>query len=229
MTRGASSQRGRWCVASSTAPPAQLPDIRELVLDPGRSGRALARDGLGQIWEQNGAEPFRTAPPSLSIASSKDILAAYRRGTLERASGGGWPVTRYPLNAIEYPKGALRMQVADSLGRAAMLGRTPKDGGLPLFSGERFSFDDVRDAVIVGDAVFAATPLGISRYAISSWDNGTGRLDLIEFASGTGPSSSDNRLDGFDRIVTMRNGITVAWNNRGTFQLEPGGKQPAFW
>jgi hypothetical protein len=203
----------------------QGPSVREMVRDPDRRDRIVARLDSGISFEADAAAAdFRKT--EIAAADGYDVFEwAYARKTFDPLDRG-MRLIQYPFGSSRFPEGAVRARFRDTTGNWIELGKDD-DRALPLFSNERFAFDDVSDAALVEGRLLVATPVGIVTNRID-WAGQRATMFSIDVAAaeGSGPAGLPALRD-MQGIVQMPGAALVAWNNDRVFRQKiAAGRSP---
>jgi hypothetical protein len=114
------------------------------------------------------------------------------------------------MKFVQYPEGVLEAHLAGPSAAVLGTGRDPRH--TPLFSRNRFSFDDVRTAVLDKGMLWSATPAGVVEYELD-WDSQTAQCRQIY-----GGLSSGASMDRLERIVRLPGNELLAWGDAGVYR-----------
>jgi hypothetical protein len=195
------------------------PLVRELVRDPDAPDRIVARMDSGRTLQAIGAAGF------LQTAIGDVFERAYTRSASDPDSE--IRLVQYPFGSYRFPQGALRARFHDSAGNWIELGNSGVDRALPLFSRERFAFDDVRDAILYAGQLLVATPVGVVSNRLD-WDGRRVTIRSVDVAAGPNVPGQLPALHDMQGIVRMPNGAVMGWNSEEVFRLRTDGG-PAAW
>jgi hypothetical protein len=190
-------QPSRFFAGFAKLGPRQLARVREIVVDPAKPPGVFCRtvaDGAESSFALAGDEWTETG-------EQKPFIDAYTVAN-ERL-----------MRFVRYPDGTLEAHLNPPNDRAVLgtrRGQTP----LPLFSNNRFAFDDVQSAVLHQGRLYAATAAGVVEYDVSPEGN---TADIVRLhcypKNGTAPAMA--RLV---RIVRSTKDHLLAWNAASVFQ-----------
>ena len=199
--------------------------VRELVRDPDRRDRLVARTDRGAVLEADATAEFH--PTAAAVTDGLDVFErAYTRET-PGAANHQMRLVQYPFGSYRLPQGALRARFRDAAGAWVELGRNRDEVALPLFSHERFAFDDVSDAVLHDGRLLVTTPVGIVTHGVD-WDAERATILSIDAADDKPAPGQLPALHDMIGIVGMPNGTVLAWNADRVFQMSRDGGR-TFW
>lgn len=195
-----------------------LPQVREIVRDPEQPARIITRTTSGSVLETD-----RTTLAFVpSKGNQKDTMPpddvftrAYTRERLQ-APHYSMRLVQYPFGSASYPDGALKAFVATASGPTVSLGAKATGAALPLFSNNRFSFDDVRAVVLHNSSLLAATPVGVVEHVID-WSKQQAALDRLHSFAESPQAPSPRLMEGLERMVRFSNGSVITWSNSNVF------------
>jgi hypothetical protein len=197
--------------------------IRELVRDPDRSDRIVARMDRNVVLATS-AGPASFQPVAEVKTDELDVFErAYTRESPSR-DGHAIRLVQYPFNSYRFPNGAVRARLRDSSGNWVELGRSGEEEPevkLPLFSKERFAFDDVSDGVLYGGRLLLTTPVGVLTHRVD-WEKERAIIETLDVDDGTGVPGLP-ALHDMVAILAMPSGAVMAWNNDRVFRMERDG------
>jgi hypothetical protein len=182
-----------------------LPGATEIVTDPGGSGDLCARTDALRC--------FRFADPQWQEQTAAELEPSFRRAytriddpTPTDAAAGGlrWTWVQ-PLNGIYVE--LRKTSPADlDIGAACPTAR------VPLMSRARFSWDDLREAVLTDDQFLFSTPAGVCCYSYNAAAWQTAFDCLYADAAVPGSTARVPMID-LERLVRDPAGLT-AWNRK---------------
>lgn len=198
----------RFYARTLAAGAAELPRVREIARDPAAPAALVLRTAAGTAFrlDQGAWRPGDEA---------ETFLRAYTRDT--------GPLLRW----VQFPEGAIEAHTV-SAGRPAVLGTKAGRSRLPLFSNNRFAFDDVRAAVLHGDTLWSATPAGLVEHQLNATTQSAPIVALHCFA--TDPGGQPVPMPNLERLVGLPDRALLAWGKEEVFFRPPpaGGGVPAW-
>lgn len=168
-----------------------LPKVREVVCDPdgARTSRILCRTASGDRYAWDGTLWSRCTddgPFERTYTRQTDTLTQW----------------------LEYPQRQLEVRVKTASGQVLTLGSKGDKTRPDLFRNHRFSFDDVRGAVLHGSVLLTATNLGVIEQVID-WSRQ--HMDIKALYRYAEAGASLQEMSGLDRIRELPGGRVLTW------------------
>jgi hypothetical protein len=196
------------------------PSVRELARDPSRRDRIVARMDSGTVLEGGRNGDFRRT--AIALTDGLDVFEqAYMRTAPD--DGGTMRLIQYPFGSYRLPEGGLRARFRDSSGYWVELGRRRDERAPPLFSRERFAFDDVRDSAFHAGQLLVATPVGVVTNRID-WRGRRSDIQAIDVWGDRNVPGQLSSMHDMEAILRMPSGALIGWNSEHVFRLMEGGR-----
>ena len=176
--------------------PGRLPPVCEIAVNPSDSAQLLCRtrsQAADRGFVRNGDR--WTESDNLS-----PLLQAYTRDEDDL------------MKFVQYPDGTLEAHLKDA--QPAVLGTGRNKQNLPLFSRNRFSFDDVRAAVLEQAVLWSATPAGVVEYLVD-WDGQTAHCRRVYCSLAAGATMRD-----LERIIRLPGNELLTWGSGNVYRTQ---------
>lgn len=199
----------------------------KVILDEMRTTAAAAGGPLPAVHE---VIQDRDSPPHVRCRTAQQQVYTFDQGSWIRGGDHGAFEEAYRrqtdtlMTWLEYPERRLEVRVRD-MGRDVTLGTKGDKTQLGLFGNERFSFDDVRGAVLDGSTMLTATPIGVVEQTLD-WDNQQAPISRLHCYAKD--NSAFQEMSGLEHITRFTDGPVLAWG-AGAFTGTPGQGAVSGW
>jgi hypothetical protein len=168
-----------------------LPAVNEIVCEPNKTSIVLCKTAAKDIYVFEGG--------------------AWKRGSDDGAFERVYSCQTDPLMRwFEYPQRCLEVRMKTITGPDVVLGTKGNRTKLNLFRHERFSFDDVREAVLHGPVLLTATPVGVVVQQVD-WSKQQATLSGLYCYANNGAALQE--MSDLEHIVNFIKGPILVWGN----------------